>query len=166
MNRTAVPRPRNRNRLDIERLEDRVVPTGTPAYAIGAAPGGEPTVSVYDSGGQLVSSFDAYETTFTGGVRVAVADLNGDGTPDVVTAAGPGGGPRVRVFDGATGDVLADFMAYEETFTGGVFVAAGPIGGGQVGIATGADASGGPRVRVFAADGTSLQDFFAFDQSF
>jgi hypothetical protein len=123
-------------------------------------------VTVSDTNGQQVTSFLAYEETFTGGVRVAVADLNGDGTLDIVTGAGPGGGPRVRAFDGATGATLLDFMAYETSFTGGVFVAAGPIGDGQIGIATGADATGGPRVRVFAADGTSLQDFFAFDQSF
>ncbi len=121
---------------------------------------------MYDTDGQPVTSFLAYESTFTGGVRVAVADLNGDGTPDVVTGAGPGGGPRVRAFDGATGATLLDFMAYEDTFTGGVFVAAGPVGGGAVGIATGADATGGPRVRVFSSSGTSLQDFFAFDSTF
>ncbi len=121
---------------------------------------------MYDTDGQPVTSFLAYESTFTGGVRVAVADLNGDGTPDVVTWAGPGGGPRVRAFDGATGATLLDFMAYEDTFTGGVFVAAGPVGGGAVGIATGADATGGPRVRVFSSSGTGLQDFFAFDQTF
>lgn len=32
-----------------------------------------------------------------------VADLNGDGVPDVVTGPGPGGGPRKAVLDGATG---------------------------------------------------------------
>jgi hypothetical protein len=153
-------------RLAVEPLELRDLPTGAPAYAVGAAPGGEPWVWVYDTDGQQVTTFLAYESTFTGGVRVAAADLDGDGTLDFVTAPGPGGGPRVRAFDGATGDVVADFLAYEETFTGGVFVAAGPVGDGHAGIATGADAGGGPRVRVFVDDGTSTQDFFAFDPSF
>jgi hypothetical protein len=121
---------------------------------------------VYDADGQAVTSFLAYESTFTGGVRVAVADLDADGLIEVVTGAGPGGGPRVRVFDGATGAAEADFFAYEQTFTGGVWVAAGPIGDGDIGIATGADAGGGPRVRVFEADGTVVQDFFAFGPSF
>lgn len=152
--------------LRVEQLDSRDLPSGNPAWAVGAAPGGEPRVWVYDADGQQVTTFLAYESTFTGGVRVAVADLNSDGAPDITTAAGPGGGPRVRVFDGDTGSVLADFMAYDESFHGGVWVAAGPVGNGRIGIATGADAGGGPHVRVFAADGTGLQNFFAFDEAF
>jgi hypothetical protein len=147
-------------------LEPRDLPTGSPAWAAGAAPGGEPRVWEYDADGNQVASFLAYDASFTGGVRVAVTDLTGDGIMDVITAPGPGGGPHVRVFDGATGASVLDFFAYDESFLGGVWVAAGPVGGGAVGIATGADADGSPHVKVFAADGTELQSFFAFDETF
>jgi hypothetical protein len=77
--------------------------------------------------GTVLQRFFAYGAGFTGGVRVAAADLNGDGKADIITGAGPGGGPHVRVFDGATGDPLAgpagSFFAYHPFFGGGVYVA-------------------------------------------
>src|SRR5207253_1306486 len=78
----------------------------------------------------LVASFLAYPAGFGGGVNVSAADLNGDGVDDIVTGAGPGGGPHVEVWDGASllkgrAVLLKQFYAYDPAFTGGVFVAAG-----------------------------------------
>ena len=44
-------------------------------------PGGLPLVNLYDdvNGGQLVGSGTAFEPTFTGGVSVAMGEINGDG---------------------------------------------------------------------------------------
>jgi hypothetical protein len=74
----------------------------------------------------LLHSFFAYDPAFTGGVVVSAVELTGDNKADIVTAPGPGGGPHVRVFDGATGAALpgpgGNFFAYPPGFTGGVFV--------------------------------------------
>jgi hypothetical protein len=48
--------------------------------------------------------------------------LDGDGFADIVVGAGAGGGPDVRVFDFATLARLDEFMAYDPSFLGGVFV--------------------------------------------
>src|SRR6185295_12022959 len=81
--------------------------TATPAVAgaeaiiTGLGSGGSPIVSVYDADTLApLSSFFAYDAGFTGGVRVAAGDVNGDGVPDIITGAGPGGGPHVKVFSG------------------------------------------------------------------
>ncbi len=60
---------------------------------------------------------------------MAAGDVNGDGRADIVTGAGPGGGPHVRVFSGVDLAVLASFFAYDPGFHGGVSVAAGDING-------------------------------------
>jgi hypothetical protein len=142
-----------------------VLVTGTDA--------GEPAVvRVYDrTTGQPRGQFSPYGS-FAGGVRVATADVSGDGVIDIITGAGPGGGPHVRVFDGATGQQLGgaigSFFAYASAFTGGVFVAAADFNNdGHADIVTSAGAGGGPHVRVFSGrDGSELGGFFAYAAAF
>ncbi len=136
----------------------------------GADAGGGPHVRVFD-GAALpalveLAGFFAYVPAFTGGVRVAACDVNGDGKADILTGAGPGGGPHVRVFSGADPAVeLASFFAYTPAFTGGVFVACGNLGGAK--IVTGADAGGGPHVRAFTGTGADAGvGFFATAPTF
>jgi photosystem II stability/assembly factor-like uncharacterized protein len=143
---------------------------GIPDIITGADAGGGPHVKVFDGAalmsGQVVvlKSFFAYSASFHGGVRVASADVNGDGIADIITAAGPGGGPHVEVFDGATGQLIRSYFAYASTFTGGVYVAAADVNGdGDADIITG-PGSGGPHLRVFngATNGTLLAESYAF----
>jgi FG-GAP repeat len=103
----------------------------------------------------------AYNPAFTGGVFVAAGDLNGDGRADVITGAGPGGGPHVRAFSGTDNAPLASFFAYAPAFTGGV-----SVGYFKGQIVTGAGPGGGPHVKVFQPGAGTTLDFFAFDPAF
>src|SRR5207244_983077 len=95
---------------------------------IGADAGGGPNVSVFSGkNGSRLLSFFAYDPNFTGGVRVAAGDVNGDGKADVVCGAGPGGGPNVTVFSGADGSLLASFFTLDPNFTAGIYVAAADV---------------------------------------
>lgn len=127
--------------------------------------GGSPLVVIRDATTNAIKgSFNAYAPAFQGGVRVAVGYFNNDTIPDYVTAAGPSGGPHVRVFDGATNQEIGGFMAYELTFTGGVYVAAGDIDGDGIDeIITGTGAGGGPLVKIFSPNGTLKGALFAFN---
>jgi hypothetical protein len=90
--------------------------------------GGAPLVRVFDGVTlEQLFSFNAFAAGFTGGVRVAAGDVNGDGRADIIAGAGPGGAPEVRIFSGADLNVLGDFFAFEPGFTGGVFVAAAQV---------------------------------------
>src|SRR5262245_40456761 len=83
---------------------------------------------------------------------VAVGDVMGDGRGAVVTAAGFSGGPHVKVFDGVTGALEQQFMAYGLNIHGGVSVTVGDVTGlGREEIITGAGSGGGPHVKVFDA---------------
>jgi subtilisin-like proprotein convertase family protein len=143
--------------------------TITPALVVGADAGGGPEVEVLNQATLApIMAFFAYDPAFMGGVRVATGDVNGDGVPDIITGPGPSGGPDIRVFDGKTGALIREFMAFDPRFTGGVFVAAGDVNGdGFADIIVGADAGGGPEVRVFSGkDGTPLFSFFAYTEAF
>lgn len=93
-------------------------------------PGQEPRVRVFQAvTGEELFSFLAYDAAFLGGIRVAASDVNDDGQADILAATGPGGGPHVRVFDGASmgmdPEELRSVLVSDPNFTGGVFVAGG-----------------------------------------
>ncbi len=152
-------------------IEDVIVASGR---------GGKPIVEVYDGRTlRKLGSFEAYSTTFTGGVSVAVADVNGDGRADIITGAGVGSAAQVKVFSGTTlfdaqgkiasaPPVIRNFFAFDTSFRGGVTVAAGDVNGdGKADIVVGKMAGSTPEVKVFSgASGATLFDFYALNPSY
>jgi hypothetical protein len=137
-------------------------------FAVGADAGGGPRVQVFDAANRSIL-FDGfvYDPSFRGGVRVATGDVTGDGVPDLVTAAGFGGGPHIQVFDGVTFELINGFFAYEPSFSAGVYVAVGDVtGDGIAEIVAGTGFGGGPLVRVFSQFGIDLGAFFAYSEEF
>lgn len=139
-----------------------------PETAIGAGRGGGPHVKILDDNGKddLTLGFFAYDPAFPGGVDVAAGDVDGDGQDEIITGAGPGGGPHVRIFE-KDGTPIGGFYAYDPSFPGGVHVAAGDIDNdGTDEIITGAGRGGGPHIRAFKLDGTQVSSFFPYDVNF
>ena len=147
-----------------------LVGDGTPDIAVAAASNGGPRVAIYDGEtGKVVRDFFVYEPTFTGGVSVAIGDIDGDGNNDLITGTGTGGAPRVVVIDVATGNTIRNFFAFENTFRGGINVGSDDVNGdGTDDIVVGTGIGGAPRVSVFDGDDTGnvLLNFFAYDSAF
>lgn len=130
------------------------------------APGGH--VKVFDGAtGAQVQSFLSFDG-FSGGVRVAAGDIDGDGRADIITSTGVGASGHVKVFSGLDGSLLRSFFAYDAAFQGGVYVAAGDVNGdGRADIVTG---TGGDdtsdalsHVKVFdGLTGDLYSSFFAY----
>jgi hypothetical protein len=129
-------------------------------------PGSAPIVRVFDGrDGRRVASFPAYDPGFTGGVFVAVGDVNRDGRADVVTGPDVGGDPVVKVFSGANpGTTLWSFTAFASGFQGGVRVAAGDAtGDGYADLIAGAGPGGGNAVAVFnGRTGAAIASFAGY----
>src|SRR5262249_43530670 len=109
----------------------------------------------------IIREFMAYSPYFNGGAYVAAGDMNGDQKADIITGAGPGGGPHVKVVSGADLSLLDSFMAYSPYFNGGARVGylLGQDGHGLLLTAMGG--GGAPLVRTL--DGLSLASMASFD---
>ncbi len=122
-------------------------------------------------------SFFAYAANVTAGVRVAMGNTDNDTGDELITAPGAGVSPHVIIWDDtdldrAVSDNPVDdsFFAYG-SFTGGVYVSAGPVenaGGNGAEVITSPGAGGGPHVKIFSdsdADG-QVSDNPLFDEFF
>jgi hypothetical protein len=155
-------------------LNNVVLPSGSFEFAVarralapiiaGATAGSEPRVTITDAiTNRVIGTFLAYESSFQGGVQAILADLDGDGEPEVITAPGVGGSALIKVFT-LDGNLIRQFFVFEESFRGGATLAAGDVTGtGQAMVVVGAGVGGGPRVVVLRPDGSTVSDFFAGD---
>ena len=139
-------------------------------FAVTPDQGGGPRVVIFRLGSTVNSFLGIDDPAFRGGARPAFGDVNGDGTPDLLVAAGFGGGPRVALFDGTTlgfqggrpgsgipdrpQRLVSDFFAFPgdaATLRNGVFAALGDIDGdGFADLAFGGGPGGAPRVYVLS----------------
>ena len=127
------------------------------------------SIAILDSQtSEVMEAFFAFDQAFTGCVFVAVQDVNGDGILDIIAAAGAGGGPEVRIFNGDALTILRAFFAYDQSFSGGVSDATIDLSNdGILDLVAGAGAGGAPDVRVFdGATNAILSQWFAYPTDF
>lgn len=131
----------------------------------GASNGEEPWVKIMKENGEEEKSFLAYADSFRGGVRVAVGDIDGDGVNEIVTAAGPGGGPHIRIFN-FDGSLKSQFFAGDKTDRHGLFVTVGDIDNdGYDEIIVSEDSKATGEVRCYDKFGQLKLSFFPFGKT-
>lgn len=146
-----------------------VLGTGAPQIITAPEAGGQPYVNIFQSTtGTLLQQFLAYGVTFTGGVRLAIADADGDGVQDILTAPQASGAPFVNMFRGATGSLIRQMQVYGDTFTGGIYLASGNVNGvGRAELIVGPGSGGQPIVNAFdIATGTLVRQYQVYGLSF
>ncbi len=108
-----------------------------------------------------------YAESFQGGVNVAVGDLNGDGRMEIISAAGYGGGPHIRILNNKCEVINPGFFAYDKSARFGVNIGVGDLDNdGKAEIVTGPGPGGGPHIRIFNKNGKIVNNgFYAYDQN-
>lgn len=96
--------------------------------------------------------------------RIATYDYDKDGVDEIVVGGSSGNLPYVKIFN-LKGELLKEFLAYGESFRGGINISTGMLGAEQV-IVTAAGYSGGPHIRIFNGFGLLISEKFAYGQSF
>ncbi|MEZ4750724.1 MAG: VCBS repeat-containing protein [Bdellovibrionota bacterium] len=136
--------------------------------AYGPGEGGGPHVLGWNPRTNKTYSFWGGPVDFKGGVRVAVADFNGDGVLDIAAAQGPGGAPTARIYYGPDfpGNFTEVAAGYDLAFKGGTYIAACDLDGDKKAeLIFGAGEGGGAHIWVKYATGADYPggSFFAFD---
>ena len=129
---------------------------GLKELIIGAYAGNDPRVWLLRNDGSVLNSFEAYPTTMRGGVKVAVADFDGDTKPEIVTIPASDGHPQVKIFN-SFGKEVRSFYAFDKQQFGEYAIAVANIQGDakpEIIVSTGRGFM--PAIAVFDAKGKRI----------
>jgi subtilisin family serine protease len=136
---------------------------------VGAGAGSEPLVKIFSLNGKLINSFYAYEKKFRGGIKIAVANLDGrknHNSQEIIIAPGAGRDPQIKIYD-LDLKLKKQFLAYKKNWQGGLNLSAGDINNDGISeIVLGANPGAAPHVRIFDGEANLIESFYAWPESF
>jgi hypothetical protein len=134
---------------------------GIPEIITGTGDGGGPHVRVFTAFGALRSQFFAYDEASRHGVRVAVADTDGDHEFEIVTAVGAGVSNDVITWT-PEGKEKSRFTASGFDLNAPLTATAGDVDDDYESEMIVAALKGTPRIAIYQHDGKPLVDFLAY----
>jgi subtilisin family serine protease len=142
---------------------------GQNELVVGLGSGRQPLVKIYSNQLKLQGVFSVFPKNYSGGVNVAVAGLYGRKDyhkQSIIVAPAGNFKPLVKIYNNL-GILKKEFLAYGENWQGGVNITAGDISNDGLGeIITGAKNGATPHVRVFSNNGSLIDSFYAYEESF
>lgn len=136
---------------------------------VGLGFGAKPYVMTFKSDGTLIKKFLAYQKNFLGGVFVSAGDIDRDGIAEIITGAGFGGSPHLRVFESNGKARPIDFFPFNKNFHGGIDVASADFNGDgkdEIIVSPVSSAQAWIKVYRYNAKHTILANFLAYKKDF
>ncbi|MBU0707082.1 L,D-transpeptidase family protein [Patescibacteria group bacterium] len=143
---------------------------GQDEIVVGTGYNSQPHVRVFNRYGKYTGTeYRPFSENHQGGVSVACANVDGGIKEELVMGVNSYDQALVKVYKNDRHQtVLGEFLAFPETFKGGVNLTGGDIDGdGFDEIIVAANSGGGPHVRTYEAYGKELRpSFFAYEEDF
>jgi hypothetical protein len=144
--------------------------TGDPTTGVTQSP----VVNVYSGANStftLLNSFTPFDSTYTGGVRVATGDVDGSGVDSIICGPDQGTNPTLEAYTwakitGGYSETIKSKLTVDSYGSSqGVYIATGDVtGSGEDDLITGAGPGGLPYVTVYTYNTSSSS--WAFDYDF
>lgn len=133
---------------------------------LAAEPGSSPRVRIVGCDGRVQTEFLAYESSYSSGLSLALADLNANGKKEILVAKRFNGNGMIKVFD-YKGKFIKEIPAYSRDFKGEVSLAAGNIdgqGGDEIVVAFGKGRSAD--IRILSGESELVGAFRAYEEDY
>lgn len=124
-------------------------------------------LSVTRSDGQPYFSLFPYTANYTGAMRLAVGDIQGDGQAEIIIAPSEGHAVPIKMYNLKGEQVNGDWFPFGKKYTGGYSIAMGSLDSKRPNrIIIGSGKGNEPRVTIFTRELKKEGSFLAFEKKF
>ncbi|HOX60582.1 MAG TPA: putative glycoside hydrolase [Candidatus Magasanikbacteria bacterium] len=123
-------------------------------------------ITIWRSNGRLYAKIYPYTGNYTGTLRIAVGDLNGDSRAEIYVAPSAGRAGALKVFSIYGETIREDWYPKGEKYRGGMSIAVARQSNGEKFLVVGAGENSESRVSIFDSEYNLINEWLAFDKKF